>query len=61
MDNIEVFRKEVLAWQKFRNNKNAKVDWQFTTKNAREKLLRIYPTHDDWRNTSLKAKQKLEV
>jgi hypothetical protein len=27
-----------------RNNKNAKVDWQFTTKDARIKLSRLYPT-----------------
>ncbi len=27
MDNIEVVRKEILTWQKFRNNKNAKVNW----------------------------------
>lgn len=44
IDNIEVVRKEVQAWQKFRNNKQAKVNWQFTTKNARIKLSRLYPT-----------------
>ena len=47
MDNIETVRKEVLAWQKFRNNKNAKVNWQFTTENARIKLSRLYPTLED--------------
>jgi hypothetical protein len=47
MDDIEVVRKEVLAWQKFRNNKNAKVNWQFTTEDARVKLSRIYPTIED--------------
>ena len=31
MDNIELVRKEVLAWQNYRNNKNSKVNWQFTT------------------------------
>ncbi len=41
---IAVVRKEVLAWQKFRNNKNAKVNWQFTTEDARIKLSRLYPT-----------------
>lgn len=30
-DNIETVRKEVLAWQKVRNNKNVKINWQFTT------------------------------
>ena len=44
IDDIEVVRKEVLAWQEFRNNKNAKVNWQFTTENARIKLSRLYPT-----------------
>jgi len=43
---IEIVRKEVRAWQKFRNNKNAKVNWQFTTNDARIKLTRLYPTFD---------------
>jgi len=47
MDNIELVRKETLAWQKFRNNKNAKVNWQFTTEDARIKLSRLYPTIED--------------
>ena len=44
IDDIEIVRKEVRAWQKFRNNKQAKVNWQFTTKDARIKLSRLYPT-----------------
>ena len=44
IDDIEVVIKEVLAWQKSRNNKNAKVNWQFTTDDARIKLARLYPT-----------------
>jgi hypothetical protein len=44
MDNIEFVRKEVMAWEKNRNNKNSKVNWQFTTENARIKLYRLYPT-----------------
>jgi hypothetical protein len=28
IDNIDIVKKEVAAWQKFRNNKNAKVNWQ---------------------------------
>lgn len=47
MDNIEVVKKEVLAWQKVRNNKNSKVNWQFTTEDARIKLSRLYPTLED--------------
>jgi hypothetical protein len=44
IDDIEVVRKEVRAWQEKRNNKDAKVNWQFTTKDARTKLSRLYPT-----------------
>lgn len=44
IDNIEDVRVETSAWQKFRNNKNAKVNWQFTAKDARIKLKRLYPT-----------------
>lgn len=31
------------AWQKVRNRSHAKVDWQFTTADARIKLKRLYP------------------
>jgi len=44
IDDIELVRKETRAWQKFRNNKNAKVNWQFTAEDARIKLSRLYPT-----------------
>ena len=44
IDDIEVVRKEVLAWENHRNNKNAKVNWQFTTDDARIKLSRLYQT-----------------
>jgi hypothetical protein len=47
MGNIEFVRKEVLAWQNYRNNKNSKVNWQFTTDDARIKLSRLYPTFED--------------
>ena len=46
IDNIEDVRAETNAWQEFRNNKTAKVNWQFTTKDARIKLKRLYPTLD---------------
>jgi len=46
IDDIEIVRKEARAWQEFRNNRNAKVNWQFTTKDARIKLSRLYPTLD---------------
>lgn len=44
IDDIEIVKKEVRAWQEFRNNKAAKVNWQFTAENARIKLSRLYPT-----------------
>jgi hypothetical protein len=47
IDDIEVVRSESSAWQEFRNNKDAKVNWQFTTKDARIKLDRLYPTLND--------------
>jgi len=44
IDDIEVVRSESSVWQGYRNNKGAKVNWQFTTKDARTKLTRLYPT-----------------
>jgi hypothetical protein len=43
IDNIETVRKEVKAWQDDRNNKRARVDWQFTNEKAKIKLKRLYP------------------
>jgi transposase len=36
--------KEIAAWESARNNMNCRVDWQFTTENARIKLKRLYPS-----------------
>lgn len=44
IDNIEEIKEEVDAWQSHRNSKIAKIDWQFTTKKARIKLKRLYPS-----------------
>ena len=44
IDNIKTVREEVKAWQNHRNNKDAKIKWQFTTKDARVKLHRLYPS-----------------
>ena len=35
---------EVEAWRNHRNTQNATINWQFTTKDARIKLKRLYPT-----------------
>ena len=47
IDCIEVLRREVGAWQASRDRIHAKVNWQFTTDDARVKLKRLYPTFDD--------------
>lgn len=44
IDKIEEMKSEVEAWQQERNNKEAKINWQFTNDKARAKLKRLYPT-----------------
>lgn len=44
IDKLETVKKECDSWQKHRNNKNAIINWRFTTNNARIKLKRLYPT-----------------
>ncbi len=44
IDNKKTIMNEVNAWQNHRNNKDAKINWQFTTKDARIKLNRLYPS-----------------
>jgi hypothetical protein len=39
----ETLTREVAAWAKERNKSCAKIDWQFTTADARIKLRRLYP------------------
>ena len=41
---VDVLKQEVSAWQKQRNNRTAKVNWRFTTGDARVKLKRLYPS-----------------
>jgi hypothetical protein len=41
---LEALRREVAAWERARNEAVVKVDWQFTTADARIKLKRLYPT-----------------
>lgn len=43
---IEEVQSEVKAWEKARNNETARVNWQFTTDDARVKLARLYPTFE---------------
>jgi hypothetical protein len=40
----EDLKREVAAWQDKRNMQNKKVNWHFTTQDARVKLKRLYPS-----------------
>ena len=46
MDNIQQLVKMVLFWQCHRNCEQRKVDWRFTTDDARIKLKKLYPLID---------------
>lgn len=40
---LETMRSHVAAWEKDRNNRQSKIQWHFTTADARVKLKRLYP------------------
>jgi len=40
----ETFKKEVAVWQEKRNSVAGPMNWRFTTKDARIKLKKLYPT-----------------
>lgn len=44
LSTVEKVKEQVKAWNDDRNNKNSKINWQFTTKDARVKLKRLYPS-----------------
>jgi hypothetical protein len=44
MENLENLNEECKAWLEKRNRQALKVDWRFTTENARIKLKRLYPS-----------------
>lgn len=44
MDSLAQATAQVAAWQAYRDNHNARIDWQFTIEDARVKLRRLYPT-----------------
>jgi hypothetical protein len=46
MDSLAQVEAAVSAWQTRRDNLNARVNWHFTTRDARVKLRRLYPTLD---------------
>ena len=47
IDSIDEVRSEVGAWQVYRDRIQAKVDWQFTSEDARIRLKRLYPTLEE--------------
>lgn len=40
---LQTMRRHVASWENDRNNRQSKITWQFTTTDARTKLLRLYP------------------
>jgi hypothetical protein len=44
LPDMECFKKQVRAWNYRRNIECVKVNWQFTTKDARIKLKKLYPS-----------------
>lgn len=47
IENKQILTEQIERWQQDRNNKAAKVDWQFSTSKARTKLKRLYPKISD--------------
>ena len=45
--NVEFLKKEIATWPRQRNRTCGTVDWQFTTKDARKKLKRLYPSSQE--------------
>jgi hypothetical protein len=43
IENIEILRSELAAWERERNSNQITVNWQFRTNNARIKLVSLYP------------------
>ena len=46
LDTLTAVKREVSAWQTQRNRERTKINWQFTTTDARTKLRRLYPTYE---------------
>lgn len=43
IDNIDTLGKELAAWESEKNSQEKKINWQFRTKDARIKLVSLYP------------------
>ncbi|MBY5438769.1 IS630 family transposase, partial [Rhizobium leguminosarum] len=46
IDNKDTIIAEVAAWEQQRNAHGAKIQWMFTTENARKKLRKAYPVKE---------------
>ena len=44
IDDLAALLREIRAWEKQRNDAACQIDWRFTTKDARIKLKRLYPS-----------------
>jgi hypothetical protein len=44
IESKEIMTREVAAWERDRNANESKIDWQFSTADARIKLKRLYPS-----------------
>jgi len=47
IDSMADLRRQVEAWEKSRDEARVKVNWQFTTEDARIKLKKLYPSFDE--------------
>jgi hypothetical protein len=47
IDNVQQLRREAKAWEAARDAAATKVNWQFTTADARIKLSRLYPSIEE--------------
>ena len=47
IESKEILTTEVATWEKERNSRQYKINWQFTTTDARVKLKRLYPSLQD--------------
>jgi hypothetical protein len=46
IDNVDDLRRETTTWKMEQNSASTKVNWQFTTSDARIKLRKLYPSID---------------
>ena len=51
--NQETLKRKIQAWQDDRNMNTKTIDWKFTTKDARVKLKKLYPTISKTESISL--------